>query len=102
MLLAMVATRRPVCIDRDATVLAASRRMREERVSELVVTEATQGMPVPAGIVSAQDIVARVVAVDLEPSVVTIGDILWSRPQAVHISDSVPRTLQLLSASGSA
>jgi CBS domain-containing protein len=99
--LAMVARRRPVCIDREASVMAASRLMREQRVDEVVVTEGLDGDAIPAGIVSARDIVTRVVAVDLDPSIVTVGDILWSRPATGRLTDSVPETLQRLCAAGS-
>jgi CBS domain-containing protein len=100
MQLAMVARRRPVCIDRDSSILAASRLMREERVEELVVTERLDDKPIPAGIVSARDLVTRVVAVGLDPSVLTVGDILWSRHTALQLSDSVPDTLERLCATG--
>jgi len=80
--LAMAARRRPVCIDREATVEAAGRRMREQQVDAVVVTESRDGKAVPAGIISARDIVTRVVAVGLDPTVVTVGDLLWRRPRA--------------------
>jgi CBS domain-containing protein len=96
----MVARRRPVCIDRDVTVDAASRLMRDQHVDELVVTEGLEDKPVPAGIVSARDIVTRVVAFELDPSILTVGDILWSRPTALQLSDSVPDTLERLCATG--
>lgn len=97
----MVARRRPVCIDREATVEAASRLMREQRVDEVVVTEKLDDKAIPAGIVSARDIVTRVVAVGLDASVLTVGDILWSGSAAGRLSDSVPETLQRLCAAGS-
>jgi CBS domain-containing protein len=98
---AMVARRRPVCIDREATVEQASRLMRDQRVDAVVVTEAAEGKPVPAGVVSARDIVTRVIAPGLQPSVVTVGDLLWSRPVTVHLGDSLPQTLERLCAAGS-
>jgi CBS domain-containing protein len=98
--LAMVPARRPVCIDRDASVVAASRLMRAQDVDELVVTEPLEGRRVPAGVISARDVVNRVVAHDLDPAIVTVGDILWYRPEPAHVGDSVPETLQRLCASG--
>lgn len=72
-----------VCIDCEATIEEASRLMREQQVDALVVIDTLDGSPIPAGIVSAHDIVTRVVAVGLEPAVVTAGDILWTAaPQA--------------------
>ena len=82
MQLAKVARRQPQCIDREATIEEASRVMRDQRVDELVVTETSEGTPVAAGILSAHDIVTRVVALGLEPSVVTAGDILWQHAPA--------------------
>jgi CBS-domain-containing membrane protein len=75
--------------------------MREQHVEEVVVTEKLDGKITPAGIVSARDIVTRVMALELDPSVVTVGDILWSRSTAGQLSDSVPETLQRLCATGS-
>jgi CBS domain-containing protein len=99
--LAMVARRRPVCIDREASVGAASGLMHDQRVDEVVVTEELNGKPIPAGIISARDIVTRVLACGLDPTVVTVGDILWSRPSAGRLSDGVLETLQRLCAAGS-
>jgi CBS domain-containing protein len=99
--LAMVARRRPVCIDREATVEEACRLIRAQRVNEVVVTEKSADKAVPAGIISARDIVTRVIAPGLEPSVVTVGDILWARHTAVRLSDSLRETLERLCAAGS-
>jgi CBS domain-containing protein len=101
MRIGIVPPRRTVCIDREASVTYASRLMREQRVGELVVTEALQGKQIPAGIVSARDIVTRVVALDLDAAVVTVGDILWaSSSRPVRAADSVPETVERLYASG--
>ena len=83
MQLAKVARRQPLCIDREATIEEASRVMRDQRVDALVVTETSEGTPLAAGILSAHDIVTRVIAVGLEPSVVTAGDILWHHAAAL-------------------
>ena len=82
MQLVNLAPRDLVCIDREATIEEVSRVMRDQRVDALVVTETSEGTPIAAGIVSAQDIVTRVIAVGLEPSVVTAGDILWNHAAA--------------------
>jgi CBS domain-containing protein len=64
------------CVDGNATVADASRVMREWNVDQVVVTEAGQGAPIPVGVLSARDVVDRVVALDLDPSVVTAADVL--------------------------
>ncbi len=68
-------------VDKEASVLAASKVMRESGVSELLVTEVTDGVFVAIGIVTADDIVTRVIATGLDPAVLTAGDITWSGSQ---------------------
>jgi CBS domain-containing protein len=100
MRLGIVGTRHAVCIDRDESVEAASSAMRIERVDEVVVTERQSDARIPIGIVSARDIVTRVVALGLDSSVVTAGDLLWAPPAQASITDSVPEALQRLCGTG--
>jgi len=65
-----------ICIDRGATVSSASKLMREAKVDALLVTQRIAGCPVPAGILSARDIVVHVLGVELDPDLFTVGDVL--------------------------
>jgi len=65
-------------VDREASVLDASRLMRKAGTTELLVTDDTNGTLLPLGIVTANDIVTRVIAAELDPTVLTAGDIAWS------------------------
>jgi CBS domain-containing protein len=65
-------------VDREASVLEASKLMRKSCTTELLVTGASDGMLFPVGIVTALDIVTRVIAAELDPCVLTTGDIAWS------------------------
>ncbi len=65
-----------VAIDREATVACASRVMREAGVEELLVIQRIAGCSVPTGVISTRDIVLRVLGVALDPSVLTVGDVL--------------------------
>lgn len=91
-----VATRHPLCIPRDTTVLEASKLMRIGQVGELVVVEEPQGPLMPIGVVSARDIVTRVLALGLDPAVFTAGDIAWSAGPRAKVTDSLSHTLHLL------
>ena len=62
----------------DASIADASRRMRECGATELLVVGESQGEPRPLGVVTAQDIVTRVLALGLDPAVLTAGDIAHS------------------------
>jgi len=64
----------------EASVLEASRRMRQCHANELIVVTETDGKPRALGVVTASDIVTRVVAVGLDPGVVTAGDIAAFKP----------------------
>lgn len=64
------------CIDCEASVRSASRVMRELSVDKVVVMVRHDGVRIPLGTVSAEDIVTRVVAVGLDTSVLTAGDLL--------------------------
>jgi CBS domain containing-hemolysin-like protein len=86
--------RRLAYVDRELSILEASRLMRASGAAELLVTDPAEGaLLLPVGIVSARDIVTRVVAAELDPSVLTAGDISWSDGPAApaHQTD----TLQL-------
>ena len=65
-----------ICIDGGVTVSAASKLMREAQVDEVLVMQRIAGCPVPAGIVSARDIVVHVLGVELDPDVFTVADVL--------------------------
>jgi len=65
-----------VSIDGTASVAVASKLMREADVDELVVTQTIAGLSVPTGIVSARDIVVRVVGLELDPALFTVGDVM--------------------------
>jgi CBS domain-containing protein len=66
-----------ICIDQTATIASASKLMREAQVDELLVTKRIAGASVPAGVISAHDIVVSVLGVELDPAILTVGDLLW-------------------------
>jgi predicted transcriptional regulator len=65
-----------VCVHRDANLVEACRLMRACGTSELMVITEKDGCALPLGTVSARDIAMRVVALELDPSVFTAGDIV--------------------------
>jgi len=65
-----------VAVHRDASLVEACRLMRECHTSELMVVAVADGKPQSLGMVSARDIATRVVALELDPAVLTAGDIV--------------------------
>lgn len=64
-------------VDRETRVLEASKLMRRSGATEILVTGEADNMIVPQGFLTAKDIVTRVIATELDPAVVTAGDITW-------------------------
>jgi len=67
-----------IYVDREISIHAACRLMRSAGMVELLVTERENGQLRPIGILTASDIVCRVIAAGLDPAVMTAGDIAWS------------------------
>ena len=65
-----------VCVHRDASLVEACRLMRCCRTHELLVVSAAGGKVQPLGKLSARDIATRVIALELDPAVLTAGDIV--------------------------
>ena len=89
---------RRLCVDSGMTIVVASRLMRSFQVEELVVTARWQATLIPIGIVSARDIVTRIIAVGLDPAVLTAGDIAWAGTPGGPNAD--PDSLRSLLTSG--
>ena len=66
-------------VDRETSVLEASKLMRKSNLTELLVVDKSHGLPFVFGILTANDIVRRVIATELDPAVLTAGDIAWSK-----------------------
>ena len=105
---------------RDTTIVAAARMMREAHVGALVVVGDTTakspgvvrgstktstvlmppGRPKPIGIVTDRDIVMAIVALDLEPNVFLLGDLL-NRPLVTAAAGlSIREGLAIMNAKG--
>lgn len=68
-----------VTCGRDTKIDEVAQLMRRHHVGDVVVTEDVKGKQVPVGIITDRDIVASVIAVKLDPSVFSAGDLV-SRP----------------------
>lgn len=66
-------------IDLGASVLQASQLMRASGMPYIMVTEPSDEGPVPLGVISAQDVAMRIVALELRPAVLTVGDVLAAK-----------------------
>jgi CBS domain-containing protein len=80
-----ICSRDVVVVPRDETVQSAAKLMRHNHVGTVVVVDEVKGRRTPVGIVTDRDVVIEVTAVDLNPNVITVGDIM--APDLVIVRD---------------
>ena len=81
---------------RDMSVLEGARLMRSYHVGALVVVADRDGRREPVGIVTDRDIVVEVVAKEVSPETVQVGEITSNNLMTVREQDGVFDTLQLM------
>jgi CBS domain-containing protein len=71
-----ICTREVVCAAADTPVAAAAKLMRQYHIGDVIITQNNDGKRSPLGIVTDRDIVLGVVAPELAPDTITVGDIM--------------------------
>jgi CBS domain-containing protein len=91
-----VCNREVVFVNREVTVHAACKLMRHYHVGSLVVVDEAGEGPVrrvPAGVLTDRDVVIEVMAMDLDPKVITAGDImspeLVTAPESMGVTEAI-------------
>ena len=75
--------------------------MRQHHVGDVVVAMRKEdGSPTPVGIVTDRDLVVEVIATELDPAVITVGDIMVSSLAVVNESYGVYETFQAMAEEG--
>ena len=75
--------------------------MRQHHVGDVVVAMRKEdGSPTPVGIVTVRDLVVEVIATELDPAVITVGDIMVSSLAVVNESNGVYETFQAMAEEG--
>jgi len=95
-----ICNRDVIIIDKNATVEEAARLMRTHHVGALVVTEQRAGVPVPAGLLTDRDIVIEVIAEDVAPGTVLVGDIMSRDLLTALEQDGIWETMQRMRIKG--
>jgi CBS domain-containing protein len=82
-------TREVTIAQRDCTLLEAAKLMRSQHVGDIIVVDRQDGRNIPVGIVTDRDIVLEVVAMELDASTLTLGDIMEPELMTAREEDSV-------------
>ena len=81
---------------REATVQSAAKLMRHYHVGTVVVVDDANGRRIPVGIVTDRDIVVEINALDLDPGVITVGDIMTSELVMVREDEGLLETMEVM------
>jgi len=99
MSIAGICNRRVIALDKEQSVLEAARLMREHHVGDVIVTS-TNGNRRPVGIVTDRDVVVSVVALGLDPAVITVGDVMYRQLVTAPGEQGVFETIQQMRQKG--
>lgn len=100
MTIGTICNRDTIFTTRSGSIVEAAQLMREHHVGDLVVVDEQAGRRVPVGIVTDRDLVVEILAKQVEPGAVTIGDIMSTELVIARESDGLFDTLQRMRAKG--
>ena len=95
-----VCKREVVFISRDSTVAEAAKLMREHHVGALVVTGYEEGRQRPLGVLTDRDIVVEVIAEDLRPEDLLVGDVMSFELATVGEDDGISEAIKMMKGRG--
>ena len=89
-----------VTVTRQDPIVTAAKLLREKHVGCLVVVEEKEGCIQPVGVVTDRDLVVEVLAAEINPQDITIGDIMSYEVLTAWESDTIWETLQRMRVKG--
>ena len=91
-----ICSREVVIATRETTVTEAAKLMRQHHVGSLVVVDQKNRGALPVGIVTDRDIVVEVTAMELNPAVITAGDIMGPELTTAREDEGVLETMEIM------
>ena len=95
-----ICNRETVIARAEDTIVEVSKLMRRHHVGDVVVIEPGEGGNVPIGILTDRDLVMEILAQDLSPDAVTVGDIMSEEIVTAREEDGIWDTLQRMRIKG--
>jgi CBS domain-containing protein len=92
--------REVVFASRDMGLVEAARLMREHHVGSLVVVDERQSERVPVGMITDRDIVVAAVAKNVDPSTLSVGDVMSAGALVVREQDDIADALRVMREKG--
>ena len=91
-----ICNRDVVIVKSSDTIQEAAKLMRQHHVGDVVVIEERGGVRVPVGIVTDRDLVVEILATELDPGVITVGDIMERELVTVKESTGIFEAIQYM------
>lgn len=95
-----IARRAMVVVQPGASVTLAAQLMREHHASALVVMSADNDTALPMGVVTDRDLVLEVLAQEVDPDMVTVGDVTLGSLITAHMDDGLFEAVAVMSREG--
>lgn len=98
-----ICDRNSLCVSNETPVIAAIRLMRESHRCSVIAVDAKSGNMIeviPLGIVSDSEIVAEVYATGLDPSVITLGDLVMAETPRLSQTDEFSKVIGFMQNTG--
>jgi CBS domain-containing protein len=95
-----ICVRDVVICTRNTTIHQAAQQMRHHHVGDLVVVDESDGKRIPVGIITDRDIVLSVTALNLDPTVFLVGDLVVRPIVNVREDQGIFETIQCMRMNG--
>lgn len=86
--------------NRETSIVDAARMMRDKHVASLIVIDDSGDRQEPVGIITDRDIVIEIIAENVDPGKVTVGDIMTVTLLRVSAKENILDTAQRMRTSG--
>lgn len=100
MTIGSICSRETVIAKREDSIAEVARLMRRYHVGDVVVVKEEGGRNVPVGIVTDRDLVIEVLAQELVPAAVTVGDLMSTEIATARESDGIWDVVQAMRKKG--
>ncbi len=87
-------------LEQEENLIEAAKLMRQHHIGDVVVVKMKDNRRIPVGIITDRDIVIEVVATDLDPNVITVGDIMPQNLLVVKEDADIYQAIQLMANKG--
>jgi len=92
--------REVIICNRSVNVLEAAQLMRRYHVGDLVIVDESGGKRIPVGLLTDRDIVTSVIAMQLDPTTITAGDLISREIVVVREDQGIFETIEHMRAHG--